>query len=74
MGRTGEPIDDHCSDCHMQDCIRRELEVPDMPDAKQGKPPLCDECDCEMTRYEQALDTGKDGWYCEECGWSYDDD
>lgn len=35
--------------------------------------PKCEECDEEMVRYGPALDTGKMGWQCPECGWSWDD-
>jgi predicted RNA-binding Zn-ribbon protein involved in translation (DUF1610 family) len=37
-------------------------------------PPICEECDEEMYRYEGALDTGKGGYQCPECGWSMDDE
>jgi tRNA(Ile2) C34 agmatinyltransferase TiaS len=39
-----------------------------------GTPPKCTDCGVEMERYENALDTGRDGWRCPECGWSEDDD
>ena len=38
-----------------------------------AKPPICEECDEEMHRYEEALDTGKGGYSCDLCGWSMDD-
>lgn len=37
------------------------------------KPPMCEECNEEMHRYGPALDTGKEGWQCDSCGWSWDD-
>jgi tRNA(Ile2) C34 agmatinyltransferase TiaS len=37
-------------------------------------PPMCQECDEEMYRYEDALDTGKGGYQCPTCSWSMDDD
>ena len=37
------------------------------------KPPVCEECNEEMHRYGPALDTGKEGWQCDGCGWSWDD-
>lgn len=36
--------------------------------------PRCDECNNELIRYGPALDTGKDGWMCDLCGWSWDDE
>jgi hypothetical protein len=36
--------------------------------------PICEECDVEMERYEEAADTGKGGFRCPECGWSQDDE
>jgi predicted RNA-binding Zn-ribbon protein involved in translation (DUF1610 family) len=36
--------------------------------------PRCDECGVVLSRYGPALDTGKDGWMCPECGWSWDDE
>lgn len=41
---------------------------------KESTAPKCDEDGAEMERYERALDTGKDGWRCPECGWSMDDE
>lgn len=35
--------------------------------------PECEECDVEMYRYEDSLDTGKGGYQCPDCGWSMDD-
>lgn len=36
--------------------------------------PICEECDEPMHRYGPALDTGKMGWSCDSCGWSWDDE
>lgn len=41
--------------------------------ARLEDPPKCTDCGCEMGRYGNSLDTGKDGWACPECGWSEDD-
>jgi hypothetical protein len=36
--------------------------------------PVCEECDREMNRYWSAPDTGRNGWRCDRCGWTDDDD
>lgn len=36
--------------------------------------PICTDCGVEMERYYEALDTGKDGYQCPNCGWSEDID
>lgn len=38
------------------------------------KTPRCGECEMELERYEEAADTGKGGWRCPGCGWSWDDE
>lgn len=61
----------------VDDAIQREKFKRDprlihtVPDVKV---PICEECDEEMHRYGPALDTGKMGWSCDQCGWSQDDD
>jgi tRNA(Ile2) C34 agmatinyltransferase TiaS len=37
-------------------------------------PPICEECNEEMDRYEDSADTGKGGYQCSLCGWSQDDE
>ena len=36
--------------------------------------PVCDECNVPLNRYGPAIDTGRMGWSCDLCGWSWDDD
>jgi hypothetical protein len=35
--------------------------------------PMCEECNYPLHRYHDPT-TGKDGWSCDLCGWSWDDD
>jgi Zn-finger nucleic acid-binding protein len=35
---------------------------------------MCEECDVEMEQAGPSLDTGKEYFYCPECGWSEDID
>lgn len=35
--------------------------------------PKCEKCNMEMSRYEDAPDTGRGGWSCDYCGRSMDD-
>lgn len=57
--------------------FRKALRKPGALPKTSSKPapdtPRCDECDQALTRYFDAADTGRDGWYCEGCGWSWDD-
>lgn len=40
---------------------------------KTAPPPICEECNEEMHRYTDP-NSGKDGYSCDLCGWSQDDD
>jgi hypothetical protein len=42
-------------------------------EAKPKKDPVCEECNERLVRYAETLDTGKEGWQCLGCGWSWDD-
>lgn len=33
---------------------------------------ICEECDEEMDVYYDSPDTGRDGFRCPLCGWSFD--
>jgi hypothetical protein len=46
--------------------IQKNLRTPD-------NPPICEEDNVEMEPYSDAADTGKSGWACPECGWSFDE-
>jgi ssDNA-binding Zn-finger/Zn-ribbon topoisomerase 1 len=46
---------------------RHKCKTPD------ADPTVCSECGGEMIRYDAAIDTGKSGIGCLDCGWSWDD-
>lgn len=51
-----------------------DYELNRLNNPKNPLPVMCEECDCEMYRYEDSLDTNSGGFQCPSCGWSFDDD
>lgn len=53
--------------------IRVEIIREDATTEEKPPDPTCEECNEPMHRYGPAPDTGKMGWSCDSCGWSWDD-
>jgi len=47
--------------------------MKEAPENRFKYEPECEECDVELYRYENSPDTGKSGWACPDCGFSWDD-